>query len=53
MEEQIKTLVSLLSKKYYEDDLTQREEGMKDILDLIYYQDGYGIDAIIENLKDK
>jgi len=51
MEQQIKILLKLLYKKYDNDDLSQYEEGMKDILDLIDAKDGYGIEEIIEELK--
>lgn len=51
MEKQIKTLLDLLYEKDDIEGLTQYEEGIKDILDLIESKDGYGIDDVINELK--
>ena len=53
----MKTQIELLLKLLYEKDdrcgLTQYEEGIKDVLDLIDSQDGYEIDEMIKELKDE
>lgn len=51
MKEQIKILLELLYEKGNIDALTEYGRGMKDILDLIESEDGYGIDDIINELK--
>ena len=51
IERQLIELLNVLCDKNDKSGLTQYEEGIKDILDLINDYDGYGIDAMIEDVK--
>ena len=52
MQEKLKELLSILDKKADKNDLSNYEEGMRDLLSCIIYEDGYGIDELIEATKE-
>lgn len=50
MEAQLKELLKLLDSKHDNDELSQYEDGIRDMLDAIVSQDGYRIDELIEEV---